>query len=290
MGRYSLRQCRGCGHRYLDAYFSAAQLRALYSDFYPRAALALEDYRPLRKLGGLAGWLDGERSTAALWVPAGSRVLDIGCGFGESLGYHKARGCDAHGVEADENVRRVAEQYGLDVHIGVFDPRLYDENSFDFVTMNQVVEHISDPQRTLSGVARVLRRGGTAILSTPNADGWGARVFGQRWIHWHAPYHLQFFTVESMRMLARQSGLKLVSTRTLTPSRWLSYQWLHLLTYPAPETPSRFWKPGLPWSRGKKAARLFLSLLHRLKLNHLVTRGFDALGLGDNRVYILQKP
>jgi hypothetical protein len=31
------------------------------------------------------------------------------------------------------------------------------------------------------------------IIGTPNANGWGARVFGRYWINWHAPYHLHFF-------------------------------------------------------------------------------------------------
>lgn len=274
----------------LDARFDDAQLRRLYSDYYPRATMAPDAYRPLRERGGLAGWLDGERSSAALWVAPGCRVLDIGCGFGESLGYHQARGCAVQGVETDENVRPVAEQFGFDVHIGAFDPGRYDEGAFDVVTMVQVIEHMVDPGRTLAGVARVLRHGGTAILSTPNADGWGSRVFRRRWINWHAPYHLHFFTVESMQRLASQSGLELETTRTLTPSSWLSYQWLHLLAYPVPGTPSRFWQPGMPWSRGRKAARFLLSLLHLLKVNHLVTRGFDALGLGDNRLYVLRKP
>ncbi len=46
-------------------------------------------------------------------MPRNVRVLDIGCGFGESLGYYEARGCEAYGVEADENTR-LKQQHLID--------------------------------------------------------------------------------------------------------------------------------------------------------------------------------
>jgi len=171
------------------------------------------------------------------------RVLDLGCGFGESLGYHAARGCDVYGVEADENIRRVVEKFGYKVHVGLFDDRVYEPEFFDYVTMDQVIEHVTDPLLTLRGVARILKSGGKAILSTPNANGWGAKIFGRRWINWHAPYHLQFFSRDSMRIAAEQAGFEVTQVKTITNSEWLFYQWIHLVTYPKLGEPSWFWSP-----------------------------------------------
>jgi SAM-dependent methyltransferase len=216
--------------------------------------------------------------------------LDVGCGFGQSLGYHTARGCEVWGVEADENIRRVAEKFGYKVHVGLFDDRLYEGDYFDYVTMDQVIEHVTDPHATLKGVAKILKPGGKLILSTPNGRGWGARLFKRRWINWHAPYHLQFFTPRSMSIAAEKSGLTLLDVKTITNSEWLFYQLAHLLTYPQPCVSSWFWSPskGTSSLASKFGVRL-LSLMHKTKISHLVTRIFDGIGAGDNYVYVLAK-
>lgn len=289
-GRFSLRGCTACGHKWLDAPFSAEQLGALYTDFYPRTNLKLADFAPHQEAQGFAAWMNGNYSTAFRWVPRGVRILDIGCGFGNTLAYHQARGCDAWGVEADENIRRVADKFGFRVHVGLFDDSLYQAEFFDYVTMDQVIEHVTDPVATLRGVARILKPGGTAVLSTPNSSGWGATVFGRRWINWHAPYHLQFFSPASMRLATEDAGLVVERSVTITPSAWLHFQWLHLLTYPQEGRPSIFWAPRGMWSVMQRLARKVLMMVHRCKIDHMITRVFDALDVGDNRLFFLRKP
>jgi 2-polyprenyl-3-methyl-5-hydroxy-6-metoxy-1,4-benzoquinol methylase len=288
-GRFTLESCAACGHRALLTDLSPDQLIRLYSDYYPRSSLDLEQYRPAPEVHGFKAWLNGERRSAYCWVPKGVRVLDIGCGFCESLGYHKARGCEVYGVEADENTRRVAERYGFQVQVGLFDADRYEEGFFDYVTMDQVIEHVSDPVATLKGVARVLKPSGSLILSTPNSHGLGARLFGRRWINWHAPYHIQHFSLASLTDAARQAGLTVERARTVTSSEWLHYQWIHLCLFPAMGVPSLFWAPNKAKSfRADHLLRL-LNCLHRTKANHVVTRFLDMLGLGDNYQFFLRK-
>lgn len=289
-GTFESFKCSDCAHVFLNLYFSHAELGQLYSEYYPRSQLSLESHQPYRPVKGFSAWLDGEMSSPFRWVPAKVSVLDIGCGFGESLGYHQARGCDAYGVEADENIRRVAERFGYKVHVGLFDPAVYAESFFDFVTMSQVIEHVVAPAEVLKGIATVMKPGGVAILSTPNPDSIFARIFGKYWINWHAPYHLHFFSKASMQIALSESGLVLESVRSITPSAWLHYQWMHLLTCPEPGSKSTFWMPQTRSSnvRPRMMFRL-LSVVHRLKINHVLTRIADACGLGDNRLYFLRK-
>jgi SAM-dependent methyltransferase len=172
---FRLLACRHCEHRYLDAHFDQDQIQQLYTDYYPRRHYAA-DFKPLRFVGGLRGWLRGEASSAACWVPRGVRVLDVGCGVGEALAYYQQRGCEAHGVEADANVRRIADALGVSVRIGVFDPAGYPPEYFDYVTLDQVIEHMPRPVATLEGLRAVLREGGCAVLTTPNPRGWGREI------------------------------------------------------------------------------------------------------------------
>lgn len=290
-GQFVLMRCINCGHEFLDCDMTPGQLGELYTNYYPRKTFDLAQCKPHAEESGLGAWFNGLNSSAFRGVPKNVRVLDVGCGFGQSLGYHTARGCDVYGVEADENISRVAEKFGYKVHVGLFDDSIYEAEFFDYVTMDQVIEHVTDPLSTLRGVARILKPGGTAILSTPNAGGWGAKFFGRRWINWHAPYHVQFFSRRSIQLAAEQAGLAVAEIKTITNSEWLYYQWIHLVTYPKPGEPSSFWSPNhdgktlLQW----RMLRV-LELIHRYKINHLLTRFFDCLGLGDNYVFVLKKP
>ena len=289
-GRFDLAECRGCGHRQLDAAFSDADLRRLYGEYYPRRAFAPADFTPHREAGGLRAWLDGARSSAYRWVPPKVRVLDIGSGIGQALAYHRARGCDAWGVEADENARQIAERHGLNVRIGTFDPAMFEAGSFDYVTLDQVIEHAIDPVGFLRGAASMLRAGGHAVLGTPNSRGVGAALFGKRWINWHAPYHLHQFSRASLHRMAREAGLEIASLRTLTNSSWLQYQWLHLATVQPPGQASAFWDPARSGRSLPRSAQRAAVLVHDLWLDHLATRAADAIGIGDNFLCTLRKP
>lgn len=262
----------------------------MYSEYYPRSVLNLESYKVPEEKSGFLAWFNGEKSSAFRWVPKNVRVLDIGCGFGESLGYYESRGCDVYGVEADENIRRVAERFGYKVHVGLFTPDIYEPDFFDYVTMAQVIEHVTDPVETLKGVARVLKPGGYAVLSTPNSNGWGARAFGRRWINWHVPYHIQQFSLKSMQIVAKAAGLIIEKHKTITSSEWLYYQWIHLATYPKIGEPSVFWSQKRELSFKQKLFLRLLAYLHMTKIDHLITRLFDGMNLGDNSIVILRKP
>ena len=288
-GRFDLLECRDCGHRQLDARFSDAELGPLYSKHYPRRAVPA-DFVPYQERSGWQAWLAGDEGFAFRWVPPRVRVLDIGSGAGRALAYHKERGCDAWGVEADEDARVIADLHGLNVRIGIFRPEMFEAASFDYVTMDQVIEHATDPVRLLRDAASLLRADGRMVLSTPNSHGWGARPFGRRWINWHAPYHLHQFSRASLERAARDAGLEIQTLNTRTDSAWLHYQWLHISTLPRPGEHSALWDS----PRTKKTIPRLLhraaDLANQLNLNQLATRAADALNAGDNFLCILRKP
>lgn len=288
-GQFELVRCQSCGHVSLRCDFSTEQIVELYSKYYPRSSFDIEQHKPHKEVLGLRAWFDGLYCNPFIYVPRNVRVLDIGCGFGESLGYYKARGCDVYGVEADENIRRIAEKFGFNVHVGLFDPSVYEPAFFDYVTMDQVIEHVTDPIATLKGIAKILKPGGIAILSTPNPNGWGARIFGRKWINWHVPYHLQHFSPKSLEIAAKKAGLVIIKCVIITSSQWLYYQWLHLVTYPHIGKPSPFWSPKTDMVFWQKVAVKITSLVHSTKINHIITRIFDALKIGDNLIFVLKK-
>ena len=288
-GTYTILACSRCSHRFLDATFTADELGSQYTDYYPRSSRTLESYRPPVEVDGFDAWIAGSRASAFRWVPRDVKVLDVGCGFGETLAYHEARGCDAHGIDPDANLLRVADRYGLQAKVGLFSASLYEPTSFDYVTLDQVVEHVGDPIDLLRDVHTVLRPGGTAIVATPNARGYGARLLGKSWINWHVPYHRQHFNRRSLRLAAEQAGFEVLSIRTITSSAWAMYQGFHLLGRPPHEVPSAFWAPERSTMTIPGKVRRGMSLAARFRLFDGISRLADALGTGDNLLAVLER-
>lgn len=287
-GRFSLRRCDRCGHKYVPASFSSSQLGQLYTQYYPRGSFAVEAFAPEIEKTGFRSWLAGDRASAFRWVPRNVRVLDIGCGIGATLAYHRSRGCEAVGIETDENVQAISSRYGLDIRVGVFNADDFAAASFDYVTLDQVAEHVTDPRELFAGIARVLKPGGVAIITTPNANGLGAWLFGRRWLNWHIPYHLQFYTGASIGKLAQRAGLQVIRSATITPSEWQFYQWHHALSFPKEGARSDFWSA----SEGRRSGRILARLAdaaHRWRLHQAISRLLDLFSLGDNRVFLLRK-
>jgi SAM-dependent methyltransferase len=289
-GLFHLQRCSGCGHRHVLARFTAEDLRHLYTTYYPRKNFDIESFEAAPEVSEFRARLVGEYGSAFRWVPRGVKVLDIGCGAGQALAYHQKRGCEAIGIEADDNVLAIAARHNLNITSGVFDGTQFESSYFDYVTLDQVVEHVLDPNALMRGVCRVLKPGGTAVLTTPNPDSLGAHLYGRYWMNWHIPYHLQFYTRRSMEIVAQRAGLVLTEVHTITPSNWLFFQWWHAATIPRPGQRSGFWCPeqaeGFRHTIDKvvDVARRFVPI-HRA-----MSRALDMLRVGDNRVFLLRKP
>lgn len=287
-GHFSIRHCSQCGHKHVPASFNPSQLGDLYTQYYPRGSFAVESFAPAVEVSGFKSWLAGDRASAFRWVPRNVRILDIGCGIGATLAYHKNRGCEAIGIEADENVQAISKRYGLDIRVGVFSADDFPARSFDYVTLDQVAEHVTNPSELFCGISKILKPGGMVIVTTPNANGFGARFFGRRWLNWHIPYHLQFYTGGSIRILARKARLQVVRNTTITPSEWQYYQWHHALSFPKEGVRSAFWGGGGGQPRRSILVRV-AELAHRWRLHQAMSRVLDFIGFGDNRVFVLRK-
>lgn len=288
-GKFCYRVCGDCIHAWCIDPPSGEDAVSLYSSYYPRSDIDPACHKPHCEVYGFRSWLNGSRKSAYSYVPHGVRVLDIGCGSCESIGYHLSRGCIASGVESDMNVSKVAETYGYNVKIGTFSPDDYGKDSFDYITLDQVLEHMVDPFQCLADIYRVLRHNGKVIISTPNIAGWGAGFFKGKWIHWHPPYHIHLFSAGSLAILARKTGYNLKSIRTQTSSDWLHFQWCHIVTYPVEAKASEFWSKRSPTTNTAQVLLRMCCFVHYLKINHIVTRFFDSIDKGDNIVAILEK-
>jgi 2-polyprenyl-3-methyl-5-hydroxy-6-metoxy-1,4-benzoquinol methylase len=106
-------------------------------------------------------------------TPYGRRALDLGCGAGEGTAYlHREHGWDVVGVDVAVDALIMAhKEYGTSrAQFGAMDAGslAFSDASFDAIVSVEVVEHLRIPQSYLREARRVLRPGGTFLLTTPN--------------------------------------------------------------------------------------------------------------------------
>jgi 2-polyprenyl-3-methyl-5-hydroxy-6-metoxy-1,4-benzoquinol methylase len=78
-----------------------------------------------------------------------------------------------YGVEIIEERRKHAETIGVNAKsVDLNGPLPYENNCFDIVHANQVIEHLSDIDMFLSEIYRTLKPGGHVIISTENLASW----------------------------------------------------------------------------------------------------------------------
>ncbi len=103
---------------------------------------------------------------------AGACVLDAGCGVGGTSVALKKRGAVVTAIDRrNERLDALrASSAGIEVREGDLASLPFADDSFDAVVLQDVIEHVADPARVLTQLARVLRPGGTLYMSTPNRD------------------------------------------------------------------------------------------------------------------------
>jgi len=208
-GTFRLVRCRKCGLIHVNPRPTADELARYYPDDYLPYTPAIEDEPSLwRRLDRRYGLYRRCRAVISRADGPG-RLLDVGCATGVFLDGMRRRGWRVWGVDINAKVAQYArERLGLDVFVGQLEEAAFPARSFDVVTLWDVLEHVPDPRRTLTEVARILRPGGLLVLSLPDPDCLEARLFGPYWAGWDVPRHLHLFPLPVLERLLDEIGFQ----------------------------------------------------------------------------------
>ena len=131
-----------------------------------------------------------------------NRLLDVGAGAGLFLASARVAGWQVEGVEIAEYGPVYARQhFGLDLVHGTIHDAGFPNEHFDVVMLQDTIEHVTNPRELLQEANRILRPGGAVILSTPNLDSLGRRLFGTAWALMNPLEHLHLFNMQALLRL-----------------------------------------------------------------------------------------
>jgi SAM-dependent methyltransferase len=136
------------------------------------------------------------------------RALDVGCGIGDLLAFRPGT------VGVDVNRRAVAwcRQQGLDARESQAGRLPFEAAEFDSAILDNVLEHIAEPEDLLREVHRVVARGGVLIVGVPGERGFAAD-----------PDHKVYYDEVRLRATVERAGFRTVRALHVPfRARWLS--------------------------------------------------------------------
>jgi 2-polyprenyl-3-methyl-5-hydroxy-6-metoxy-1,4-benzoquinol methylase len=213
---FNVVRCRQCALVYINPRLSPEALERLYN----RNEISPQHYYEEHISQDIKHF--GKRLEIIERFKKGGTLLDIGTNIGTMLKVAKDKGWQVRGVEFNHKAVEFGnEHFGVNIEDRDFTKTKYDPESFDVVTMNDVIEHVIDPIATLKEIRTILKKDCILFMTTPNIGAFMARISGRHWLHLKPNEHLTYFTPSTMAALLEKSGFNMVHVQSVGHVRTL---------------------------------------------------------------------
>lgn len=95
------------------------------------------------------------------------RLLDVGCGVGDMLAFRP----NSIGVDINDFNVKFCQWRGLNVELMAIDHLPFADASFDSVLLDNVLEHIAEPESIINEIKRVMSTDGVLVIGVPGLLG-----------------------------------------------------------------------------------------------------------------------
>lgn len=231
-GTWQMLQCDQCQSAYLSPRPTASSIIKAYDNYYTRDSAPKKLGPKKRSSLAYMNALYIKRSPLALFLgkfilrkytrrlarrlhflpnrkSGNKRILDYGCGAGAYLETVRDLGWSTTGVEFDPLAVAYCQSRGLNVlHTDAVNS--FPAASFDFITLNHVLEHVHQPQELVQTCYQLLTPNGQLFIELPNILSHGHRIYGRYWRGLECPRHLSLPTTPVLVKLLKDSGFSKV--------------------------------------------------------------------------------
>ncbi len=199
-------RCRHCGLQYVSPRPMASAIVHAYSEGDDHAYVSQVPARE-RTFAGAVAHIEE-------LLPGRGRLLDVGTAAGAFLAAAHKRGWQVEGCEPNAWLAAWGSRhYGIPIRTGELFDQQFAPQSFDVVTLWDVIEHTPDPSRVIRTAGELIRPGGLLVVNYPDIGSWIATALGRRW-PFLSSVHLYYFTRETMKRLLERHGFDVVEMRS----------------------------------------------------------------------------
>jgi 2-polyprenyl-3-methyl-5-hydroxy-6-metoxy-1,4-benzoquinol methylase len=213
MPGYRLLRCLNCGMVWDP--FPIANIESIYNENY---------FINENPKGGYANYFYGMNINKRTFreriqridkkVSTAGRMLDVGSALGDSLLEARKLGWkNLYGVELSEYAATESRKRGLDIKRGNLKSAGYQQNFFDVVTLQDVIEHVQNPKEETKEIHKILRPGGYIFIVTPDMGGLWHKLLGSLWYHYKPGEHIMYFSQKTLARILESSGFINIETR-----------------------------------------------------------------------------
>ena len=199
--------------------FVSPRLREHQHHYYGQRETILRKYGPVLGGGRRFNRDRNYRQELALLArlrPTG-RLLDVGTHCGFFLRLARGMSWELHGVEPSPAAEIAREFFGLDVRRAYLEEAAFPAESFDVITLIDLIEHEEAPHALLAELRRILKPDGLIFIKTPNAR---YNLFKYRLLHrvlglqqieiFDAKEHVVQYTRQTLGRVLQASGLEII--------------------------------------------------------------------------------
>lgn len=180
------------------------------------------------------------RRVLQLGLPPGARILDAPCGAGALTAALRDERYAAHGADIEPAARaRLGDAFTV---ADLSRPMPWADGSFDAVVSTEGIEHLENRQAFLRELSRILKGGGSLVITTPNTVSLRsrARFYGSGFYHQdprplreaapHPLHHIGLMTFPELRYALHTAGFRIVEV-SHTHIKPISYLYAALVPY-----------------------------------------------------------
>lgn len=207
-GSNFLLHCLDCGAYFFTPSPTSDELRSYYETTYSKVHQQ-QLFELLRK-NYESGFYKNEVNSIKFYLGENKidsmKLLDYGCGYGFFLKSAKELGHQPWGIEYDQMVSKYNEtEFGIKM-IDNADLHEFPNDSFDVIRANHSVEHLPNPEETISILFEKLRKDGILLISSPCFSPTIVQSNSIKLYDLVYPEHLFYFSNKSLQKLLEKIG------------------------------------------------------------------------------------
>jgi 2-polyprenyl-3-methyl-5-hydroxy-6-metoxy-1,4-benzoquinol methylase len=225
INRWTIEECASCGFAKIDPMPAQEGRQEFYSEetIVKRKPKQLSFFQKLSRVFKRASNKALRRGKGEIfynklsgYLLPGAKILDVGCGDGSFLAYASKRFV-CSGIEISRYLADLAKKKeGLAIKTGNFLEADFGGEKFDGITLISLLEHLSDPLRTLQKCSDLLNDKGLLLLKTVNYACANRKIKKENWTGLRPPDHVVYFGPANLKLLLMKAGFKKIKVSSWT--------------------------------------------------------------------------